>query len=65
MRSAGPMATSKTTNANLDDAFIENALVKVVPKIGRPGPPLGRPVSDPLDRLSCSSLIVILLSYPK
>ena len=42
------MATSKTTNANLDDAFIENALVKVVSKVGRPGPPpLAAPFPTP------------------
>ena len=37
----GPRTLSKTADANLDCAFVETALVFVVPKIGgAPGPPL-------------------------
>ena len=39
----GPRTTSRTTDANLDCAFVENALVYVVPKIGWAWAPLSAP----------------------
>ena len=38
-RRGGPRTLSRTTDANLDCAFVETALVFVVPKIGKPRPP--------------------------
>ena len=43
-----PRTRSRTTDANLDCAFVENALVFVVPKIGRTRAPFG-PLYDPPD----------------
>ena len=34
-RHGGPRTPTRTTDANLDCAFVENALVFVAPKIGR------------------------------
>ena len=42
-RHRGPRTPSRTTDANLDCAFVENALVFVAPKIGRARAPPVRP----------------------
>ena len=40
VRRGGPRTLSRTTDTNLDFAFVENTFVFVVLKIGRgPGPP--------------------------
>ena len=43
-RRSGPRKQSTTTDANLDCAFVENALVFIVPKVGRARGPLGAPL---------------------
>ena len=53
----GPRTPSRTTDANLDCAFVENALLFVVPNIGGARAPLGSPLSAPLD-----SIIVLAAS---
>ena len=40
-RRGGPRTPSRTTDSNLDRAFVENTLVFVVPKSGGARPPLG------------------------
>ena len=47
-RRAGLRTPSKTIEANLDCAFVENAFVFVVPKIGGARASLTPPLSDPL-----------------
>ena len=47
-RRGGPRTPSRTTDANLDCAFVENALLFVVPNIGGARAPLGLPLSAPL-----------------
>ena len=43
-RCEGPRTQSRTTDANLDCVFVENALVFVVPNIGRAWAPLYDPL---------------------
>ena len=51
-RRGGPRTPSRTTDANLDCAFVENSLVFVFPKIGRARLPLvPPPLHDPLNGL--------------
>ena len=49
-RCGGPRTLSRTTDANLDCAFVEKTLVFVVPNIEGPGP-LGPPLNDPLPEM--------------
>ena len=48
-RRGGPRTPSTTTDANLDCAFVEKALVFVVPKLGRAPALLGHLFTDPLE----------------
>ena len=47
-RRGGPRTPSRPTYANLDCAFVENALIFVVLKIGRARAPLGKPFTTTL-----------------
>ena len=42
-RRRGPRTPTRTTDANLDCAFVENTIVFVVQKIGRARAPFGPP----------------------
>ena len=49
----GPRTPSGTTDANLDCAFAENALLFVALKIGRAWPPLSTPLAQQANQLKC------------
>ena len=48
IRRGGHRTPSRTADADLECAFVENALVIVVPKIGRAQAPLVSPCLSPL-----------------
>ena len=53
-RRGRPRTLSRTTDANLDWAFVEKALLFVVPKVGRARVPLMTPLTTPCFRITKS-----------